>query len=410
MIVLQTNAQSNAVIQSLKKKQSNIQQQISASEKLLRSTRRDVGSQLNTLSLINSQIAQRKKYIRRIEKDMSSLNREVRKAKRNLFVLEKDLKSRKSKYAKALRYLYRHRKVQDKLLFIFSAQSLTQVYRRMRYMQQYSTFQRQQVEVIQKKQEEIKKKKTELEQIYRTKKGMIKNKQNEKQKLEKKTKDKKSLLAQLQKKESRLQKELKRKREAANRLNAKIDRLIEIEIKKAQERANQEALAARNTKKKTTTTSSKKPPKSNYKARLTKADKAMSSHFARNVGNLPIPITGPHLIVSHFGKYKVSGLKHVTLENKGIDIQGKGHADAIAVFNGVVSAVYKYSTQYLVLVRHGEYISVYSNLSSVRVKKGVKVKTKQVLGRVFYNKGQPILHFQLRKGRKKLNPELWLRH
>lgn len=418
LFTLGVSAQSNATIQHLKKEHNSIKQQISASERLLKSTRRDVGSQLNTLSLISSQIRQRQSYIRRIEKDMATLNRSLRKTKSNLDALEKDVKLRKKKYAKALRYLYRHRSVQDKLLFIFSANSLSKVYRRMRYVQQYSDFQRDQVKTIEKKQTEIREKKKGIEALYRTKKNLIKGKQKEKQKLEKKTIDKKELLASLQKKEGRLQKELKRKREAAIRLNKKIDHLIEIEIKKAQERAVQEqALAARKTEKKkvkkekkTTTRKKKVEPKSSYTIRLTKADRAMSSSFARNIGNLPVPITGPHLIVEHFGKYRVPGLKHVTLENKGINIQGKGHADAIAVFNGVVSAVYKYSAQYLVLVRHGEYISVYSNLSSVCVEKGMRVKTKQVLGRVYHNNGQPILHFQLRKGKKKLNPEPWLRN
>ena len=120
-----------------------------------------------------------------------------------------------------------------------------------------------------------------------------------------------------------------------------------------------------------------------------------------------MPITGPYVIVGRYGQYAVT--KHVRLDNKGIDIRGKEGAKARAIFDGEVSAIFKYNGLNNVLVRHGNYISVYCNLSTVTVTKGSKVKTRQEIGTVQKDaSGNPVLHFQLRKETTKLNPEVWL--
>lgn len=134
-------------------------------------------------------------------------------------------------------------------------------------------------------------------------------------------------------------------------------------------------------------------------------DQRISGSFESNRGRLPMPITGPYRIVSHFGQYNVEGLKNVTLDNKGINIKGQPGAQARSIFDGEVSAVFGISGTMGVMVRHGSYISVYCNLSSVSVRKGQKVSTRQVLGIIG---SENILQFQLRKQVAKLNPESWL--
>lgn len=136
----------------------------------------------------------------------------------------------------------------------------------------------------------------------------------------------------------------------------------------------------------------------------------LSSSFTANKGRLPMPITGSYVIARHYGTYSVQGLKAVTLDNKGIDIKGQEGAMARAVFDGEVSNVFQYGSSYIIMLRHGSYISVYSGLSSVAVSKGQKVTTRQSLGKVGRNSdGQIILHFQLRKESARLNPEQWVR-
>ena len=134
-------------------------------------------------------------------------------------------------------------------------------------------------------------------------------------------------------------------------------------------------------------------------------DKRISGSFESNKGRLPMPITGPYRIVSHFGQYNVEGLKGVTLDNKGINIKGQAGAQARSIFDGEVSAVFGIGGVMGVMVRHGSYISVYCNLSSVSVRKGQKVSTRQALGTIG---SENILQFQLRKQVAKLNPESWL--
>ena len=135
-------------------------------------------------------------------------------------------------------------------------------------------------------------------------------------------------------------------------------------------------------------------------------DRKLSGNFERNRGRLPMPLAGQCSIVSHFGQYNVPGLRNVRLDNKGINIKGQPGATVRAVFNGEVSAVFNFDGSIIVMVRHGNYISVYCNLGSVRVSRGQQVSTGQAIGSLG---SENILQFQLRRGTAKLNPETWLR-
>lgn len=138
---------------------------------------------------------------------------------------------------------------------------------------------------------------------------------------------------------------------------------------------------------------------------MTSVDRKLSGSFEANRGRLPMPITGSYRVVSHFGQYNVEGLKGVKLDNKGINILGQPGARARSIYDGEVSAVFGFSGSMVVMVRHGSYISVYCNLSSVSVSRGQKVSTRQTLGTVGRDN---ILQFQLRHNMSKLNPESWL--
>ena len=139
------------------------------------------------------------------------------------------------------------------------------------------------------------------------------------------------------------------------------------------------------------------------------SDRRLSSVFERNKGRLPVPVTGPSVVVSRYGQYQVSGLRNVRLDNKGIDIRAKAGAMARVIFDGEVTAVFQYGGLANVLVRHGSYISVYCNLESVIVKQGSQLKTRDVIGQIHSDaEGNAVLHFQLRKETEKLNPEVWI--
>ena len=411
LFVWNASAQTTQKIKELENQRNELQQQIAESETLLRSTKKDVKSQLDNLALINGQIADRKKYINAIEQDVKSLNNEINALLRQLKTLQRDLKDKKDKYESSVQYMYRNKSIHEKLLFIFSAENLSQTYRRLRYVREYANFQRLQAVEIERKQKQVNAKKAELEVTRGAKEKLLKEGEAEKKKLEKQEKEKQGILNGLKRKQRGIQSEINKKRRSANKLNAQIDRLIEQEIEKARKRAEEEArkTSAKEGKKPTEKPVSKQPVQKGTvdKFRMNSEDRQLSGTFESNKGRLPMPITGPYVIVGRYGQYAVA--KNVRLDNKGIDIRGKEGAKARAVFDGEVSAIFKYNGLSNVLVRHGNYISVYCNLSSVSVAKGSKVKAREEIGVVQKDaSGNAVLHFQLRKETTKLNPEVWL--
>ena len=407
LFVWNASAQTTQKIKELENQRNELQQQIAESETLLRSTKKDVKSQLDNLALINGQIADRKKYINAIERDVKSLNNEINALQRQLKTLQRDLKDKKDKYESSVQYMYRNKSIHEKLLFIFSADNLSQTYRRMRYVREYANYQRLQAIEIERKQKQVNAKKAELETTREAKEKLLEEGEAEKKKLEKQEKEKQGILNGLKRKQRGIQSEINKKRRSADKLNAQIDRLIEQEIEKARKRAEEEARKAG--KKAGEKSAGKQPVQKGTvdKFRMNSEDRQLSGTFESNKGRLPMPITGPYVIVGRYGQYAVT--KNVRLDNKGIDIRGKEGAKARAVFDGEVSAIFKYNGLSNVLVRHGNYISVYCNLSSVSVAKGSKVKAREEIGVIQKDaSGNAVLHFQLRKETTKLNPELWL--
>ena len=421
-LVIPLSAQSSRLIKELESKRGELQKQIADTESLLKNTKKDVGSQLNSLASLTGQIEERKRYILAINNDVEALQRELSVLERQLRTLQRDLQDKKKKYESSVQNLYRNKSIEEKLMFIFSAKSLGQTYRRLRYVREYATYQRLQGEEILKKQEQIKKKRAELLQVKTAKENLLKEREGEKQKLEDQEKQKREMVANLQKKQKGLQSEINKKRREANQLNARIDKLIAEEIERARKRAAEEARREAEARKKSeakegkstsaspgTETKKKVEPLEAYS--MSKADRELSGNFVSNRGKLPMPISGPYIITSHYGQYAVEGLRNVKLDNKGIDIQGKPGAQARAIFDGKVAAVFQLNGLFNVLIRHGNYISVYCNLSSASVKSGDTVSTKQSIGQVFSDasdNGRTVLHFQLRKEKDKLNPEPWL--
>ena len=412
-------AQSTRKIRELEKQHAELQKQISQSESLLQSTKKDVKSQLSNLTLLSGQIDERKKYIATIENDVNVIQREVDRLQVELNTLKKELADKKDNYEQSVKYLYHNRSIQEKLMFIFSADNLNQMYRRMRYVRQYADYQRMQGLEVERKQRQVRDKQKVLVASREAKRKLLEAGQSEKVKLEAQEKERKGLLASLQKKQRTIQGEINQKRRSADKLNAQIDKLIAIEIEKARKRAEEEArrkATAENGRNKKEGANSKTPAKGQNlpsskmgEFKIDSEDRRLSSVFEQNKGKLPIPITGAYMIVGHYGQYQVDGLRNVRLDNKGVDIRGKQGAQARAIFNGEVSAIFQYNGLSNVLIRHGSYISVYCNLQSVLVHKGSKVNTRDVIGQVHTDKeGNTILHFQLRKETAKLNPEIWL--
>ena len=429
-------AQSNKRIKELEQRRSTLQKQIAETEELLKTTNRSVGSQLNGLNALTGQIEDRRRYIDNINNDLQEVDSELVILDQQLDTLKLSLEEKKRRYEASLKYLYKNHSIQEKLMFIFSAETLSQTYNRLRYVREYATYQRLQGNEIIRKQEQISLKQAELDSVRIEKIRLLADRAQEKRILEVQEQQAQKVIKDLRSKQKGLQDEINKKRREANQLNNQIDKLIAIEIENARKRAEEEARREAEAKKKaeeaakrkeaetkTANATTAKPatpvapsakPVTTDKAEvytMTKADRELSSDFAANRGKLPMPITSSYIIVSHYGQYNVVGLRNVTLDNKGIDIQGKPGAQARAIFDGKVAAVFQLNGLFNVLVRHGSYISVYCNLSKSDVKQGDDVTTRQVLGTVYSDasdNNRTVLHFQLRKEKDKLNPEVWL--
>jgi len=426
-------AQSNKRIKELEQRRSTLQKQIAETEELLKTTNRNVGSQLNGLNALTGQIEERRRYIDNINNDLQEVDSELVILDQQLDTLKQSLADKKRRYESSLKYLYKNHSIQEKLMFIFSAETLSQTYNRLRYVREYATYQRLQGNEIIRKQAEVTQKQEELQGVRDEKIRLLAERASEKRKLETQEQQAQKVIKDLRSKQKGLQDEINKKRREANQLNNQIDKLIAIEIEKARKQAEEEArreaeakrkaeeaAKAKAVESKTATATTTKPatsaakPATTAKAEtytMSKADRELSTNFASNRGKLPMPITTSYIIVSHYGQYNVAGLRNVTLDNKGIDIQGKPGAQARAIFNGKVAAVFQLNGLFNVLVRHGSYISVYCNLSKSDVKQGDDVSTKQILGTVYSDasdNNRTVLHFQLRKEKDKLNPEVWL--
>lgn len=407
--------QTNKNIKRLQSQQTELKKKISESEQLLRSTKKDVKSQLGNLEIISGQINEKQKFVDGIKLEVDTLMQNIDSLQRELKCLQADLAECKQKYSHSVMYMFRNRMTQNKLMFIFSASDFKQMYRRARYVMEYSKYQRAQGEILKAKEDAVSKKKKELTAVKNLKDRMLADGKMEQQKLEEQKKERQTMIDALNKKSSQLQATIKKQKKEANALNARIEKLIQEEIaaaerrRKAEEaRRKREAQAAAKKGGKGTASSGKKIGTPKFTPQ-NDADIKLSNNFVSNKGRLPMPITGGYVISSRYGQYNVEGLKGVTLDNKGINITGRKGAQARSIFDGEVTAVFQFGGLYNIIIRHGSYISVYCNLSNTAVRQGQKVTTRQTLGAIAPDaSGNCTLHFQLRKETTKLNPEHWL--
>lgn len=465
ILSLSLPAQTNKKIRSLQRQQSTLKHNIAQQEKMLKSTKKDVNSQLANLQVINVQIEGQQKYVNGIHAELTELSTTISGLEQQLRLLEADLAVCKRRYQRSVSYMFRNKSSLSKWQFILSAKNFRQMYRRLRYMTQFSRYQRAQAEVIRQKEAQVQAKRNELLGVKTEKNRLYTEGQAETRKLQGQQQERQQVINDLNKRQKELQTSIAQQRRKAEQLNARIDQLIQQEIaaaerrrkaeaerrrkaelarqakakaqreqaareKAAREKAERErnAAAARrataakantNRSKATATTKSTTKRNRNVTAYTPKpttapsvtieenADRALSTSFAANRGRLPMPITGGYSITRHYGAYNVAGLNGVQLDSKGINITGSVGAQARAVFRGEVTAIFTYGGMYNVIVRHGSYMSVYCNLSSTAVRRGQNVETRQTIGTIATDaSGNATLHFQLRKETARLNPEV----
>lgn len=376
-----------------------IEEEIAEQKKLLEATKKNKTASLRDIQLITNQIKKQEQLIEVINDEISSLDNDIEENTKELEALKSKLDVLIDEYKKAVYVAYKYRNVINKTGFVLSSESFTQAVRRMNYLQEYSRSLNQQLSTILRTQLEIKKKDTILRQNKAEKTQLFQDKNKEKQNLSKQQQEKNTIVANLKKKESQINNEIVKKVKRQKQIDDAIKKIIAEEIAAREKRATETA-------NKGTTSSA---PKTNAIG-LTPEEANLASNFESNKGKLPWPVEKGS-IIANFGTYSHPEVSSVKITNNGINILTEKNAPVRVVFNGVVSRVFEMDDgSKVVMIRHGNYITVYSNLSTVNVKQDSKVTTKQVIGYVkgTASEAHSELHFEIWKDKNMLNPSLWI--
>ena len=474
-------------VKSLKNEQAQVRKQIQEQERRLQANERDVKKRLQNLMVLTNEIADKRKTIDTIRQDISRLDGDIHVLENQLQTLTKELEERKQRFRKSVRYMHRNRNIQSKLMFVFSADNFSQMYRRLRFVREYAAYEQAQGEAVKSMQAQVREAFDELKNTKRLKNDLLYRGELEKKSLENKQVEQQNVVSSLKKQQKAIQGIIDQQKRRDAELNARIDKMIAEEIarakakaeaearrkaeaeaakKRAEELARKKAAAeaaarenarriaeakAREEKAKAEARAAAAKKNAEEKAKAERAareaeqarkaaerkaaeeakarkkeiaeankvsksvdtdfsmpaeDRRLSGSFESNRGRLPMPVAGGYKIVHRFGTNTVTDVKgHVTLDKKGIDIKAQPGTAVRSVFDGEVSAVFGYSGTTVVIIKHGSYLSVYCELTSVSVSRGQKVSARQTIGKVG---SEGMIQFQLRRGNAKLNPEQWL--
>ncbi len=391
------NSQTKA---SLTKEKQKLEKEIAEQKKLLATTQKNKNASLREIQLINGQIKNQEKLILTINSEIDVLDGEIEKNTKEYNQLKAKLDLIKGGYKDAVYSAYKYRNAVNKIGFILSSGSIAQAVTRMNYLSEYSRALKKQVEIIDGMQKDIQKRQEVLEKDKNEKTQLAQSRIAEKQKLSKQEREKQRIVANLKTKEKQINEQIKKKVARQKNIDAAIKRIIDAEIAKAKAKA------------KNTSTSPSKPTttaKGGNTLLLTREEVALSQNFESNKGKLPWPVVKGN-IIEGFGTHTHREVSSVQITNNGVNILAEKSAPVRAVFNGVVSAVFDINDTKGVIVRHGNYFTVYVNLASVTVKSGQSVATKQTIGYLTQKSGDAHseLHFELLKGQEHQNPALWI--
>ena len=323
--------------------------------------------------------------------------------------LEKRLAYMKADYAQLVYNAYRNRRFLDKVTFILAADDFSQMFRRMRYYAIFSRNVREQAAQIQKTTEELTKKNEQIVMLKNDKLTTLSSKEQEIKSLENDRKKKTQNAEKLKKESQKLSSELKKKQQQRKEIDAAIQRAVKAEIAKANANRSKSSKSSSSGKSGSSGTASSSSSKSSTAITLTPEEQTLNASFVSNKGRLPWPVA-KGAKVCDFGNYPHPDVPSVMIDNHGIDIMVESGSPARAVFEGVVTAVMPIMGTKVVMIRHGEYITVYQNLASTSVKVGDKVSTKQTIGTVAKSASSSTyeLHFEIWKNDHYVNPNEWL--
>lgn len=411
---------------ALQNKYDKLQDEIKDAEDLLNSTKKKKENSMNELKLLNRKIDMREEVITTIAQQVSSVNNELTQTTRAIQAMQDDISELKKQYAQMVYYTYVHDQDYKPLHFIFSAESINDAFQRVQYIRSFHGFRKDQITAIEDISESLQAKIAHIESEKVEKESLLAKEEKEKKKLDDEKSKKDSALKKLSTQEKDLKKQIDKKKKDAVSLKNKIQAIIAEEIKKEKQRAAEELAKKEAEAKKaaekantnttpgttptTTPTQTSEKPAEKVNLGLTPEMQLISKNFSGNKGKLPWPVERG-TITERFGTHPHPVLKDVIVENNGIDIATADGASVRSIFDGeVVNVIFNPSFQKGIIIKHGEYYSVYTNLSDVTVKAGDKITTKQKIGTAWEDpeEGKTEVHLEIWKGTVILDPALWI--
>jgi len=404
MLAALVNGQS---LDELRKKKQKTNEQIKYTTKLLEEAKKNQTKTLNKFKILNKQIELRTNLITGINSEVGVLADFIDQNAWLVSSLNADLEELKSEYARMIVYTQKNQTNYDKLLFVLSSNSFNQAYKRIMYLRQYTEYRKRQAELIQWIRDLIQVKVSRLQLQRAEKETLLESKKREADQLTKEKTQQGQYLTTLQKKQKEFEKKLREQQQIEAQLSNEIQKIVEEEVRKARERAR-ELARAKEAANKTGKPSTKTSESTGYE--MTPEEKLASGQFEQNKRRLPWPVERG-VITDHFGIHEHPVLKNIQVKNNGIDISTSQGVKARAVFAGEVSRVFMVAGGNMaVIIRHGKYLTVYSNLVNVQVKSGDKVAIKQTIGTIGTDGDDEKtgLKFQIWKENVKMDPEDWI--
>ncbi len=435
-----TQVQYSMTKEELMAKRKELQDDIAETERRLQMVKSDKQSTMSQLRDLQNKLALRQRLIANINDEMNDIDNTIRNSSKEVVNLKTKLENLKISYAQSIRYAYQTRSSYDMIAFLFSSRDFNDVLRRMKYLKKFRDFRKQQVDQIISTQTQLQRKIGVLTNVKQQKDKLLDTEEEQKKVLLQETDHTNQVIQDLKGRESELLSNIEKNRVIAKRVNAAINRIIETEIAKATKEAEEaERKRMEEERKKNAAATVANPPPAKAEAPATApgnnpppvvttrprptrtesqpllstpTDIALAENFEGNMGKLYWPVDKGY-ISDHFGVHPHPVEKQVMIKNDGVDIQTSPDAPVRAVFEGTVTSVSYIAGNMMVLIKHGNYFTIYNNLKSASVKKDDRVSTRQQIGVVAENEeGEPTIKFQIWKAGKKgatgINPEPWL--
>lgn len=410
--------------ESVKKEQTNTQRKISETSTRLNTTGKELKRQLNSLNSLNADIRQQDATVKQLRSRIDSIGAEISTTADSITSLESELEEMRAAYAKAMKSMQPAAGDMSTLSFIFSSQSFSEAYSRMRYLNRFTAWRQRKADDIDRAIERIGERRQHLTGLRHQQDRAYREAENARRSLAQKQDESEKMVTSLRKQDKQLRAELAEQKRQARALDRELDRIIAAEQARiAREEAAREAKErkAKNSARRSKTSGNGDTPsardiasaRAETRSAASTSASQLTGSFTSNKGRLLFPVSGRYKIVRRFGRQPHPTQKHVMTDNSGIDIEVSRGTTARAVFEGTVSAIFRqdgFNT--IVMLRHGKYLTVYAGLSSASVRQGEKVKAGQTIGTIYSDPAdgnRAILHFEVRNERTKLNPTAWVK-